>query len=93
MEITHRDDGSKGAFYIEVDGKKQGESTYVWAGPDKIIIDHTEVSDALRGKSAGKQLINKAVEFARERNIKIIPLCQFAAALFKKTPEYRDVLA
>ena len=93
MEIKQKDDGSKGSFYIEVDGKKAGETTYVWAGPDKIIIDHTEVSDVLKGKNAGKQLVNKAVEFAREKNIKILPLCPFAAALFRKTPDYKDVLA
>lgn len=93
MEIKHKDDGSKGSFYIEVDGQKEGQMTYVWAGPDKIIIDHTEVSDVLKGKSAGKQLVHRGVEFAREKGIKILPLCPFATVIFKKTPEYGDVLA
>lgn len=93
MEIKHKDDGSKGSFYIEVDGQREGQMTYVWAGPDKIIIDHTEVSDVLRGKNAGKQLVHKGVEFAREKGIKIMPLCPFATVIFKKTPEYSDVLA
>lgn len=93
MEIKQHDDGNKGSFFLEVDGKKAGETTYVWAGPDKIIIDHTEVGDVLKGKNAGKQLVTKAVEFARQKNIKIIPLCPFAAALFKKTPDFSDVLA
>ena len=55
MEIKHQNDEKKGAFYIELDGKKAAEMTYVWAGPTKIIIDHTEVSDALRGTGAGKK--------------------------------------
>ncbi|MGC3944642.1 MAG: GNAT family N-acetyltransferase [Chryseolinea sp.] len=93
MEIKQRDDGNKGSFYIEIDGKKAAESTYVWAGIDKIIIDHTEVSEVLKGKNAGKQLVSKAVEFARAKNIKILPLCPFAAAIFRKTPDYKDVLA
>ena len=93
MEIKQHDDGNKGSFFLEVDGKKAGETTYVWAGPDKIIIDHTEVGEVLKGKNAGKQLVTKAVEFARQKNIKIIPLCPFAAALFKKTPDFGDVLA
>jgi uncharacterized protein len=35
----------------------------------------------------------KAVEFVREKNVKVIPLCPFAKSVFDKTPEYRDVLA
>ena len=92
MDILHRDDGKKGSFYIEVDGSVEGEMTYVWAGSNKIIIDHTEVSDKLKGKNAGRQLLHSAVEFAREKSIKILPLCPFANAMFKKIPEYQDVL-
>jgi hypothetical protein len=66
--------------------------TYTWAGQDKIIIDHTEVSDKLKGKGAGKQMVMKAVEFAREHHLKIIPLCPFAKSVFEKTAEIRDVI-
>ncbi|MEJ8842638.1 GNAT family N-acetyltransferase [Lacibacter sp. H375] len=92
MEIQQTDDGKKGAFYIEQDGERLAEMTYVWAGESKFIIDHTEVSDKLAGKGAGKQLVAKAVEFARAKGLKIMPLCPFASSVFKKTPEYNDVL-
>lgn len=92
MEILQSDDGKKGAFYIELDGERLAEMTYVWAGESKFIIDHTEVSDKLAGKGAGKQLVAKAVEFAREKGLKIMPLCPFANSVFKKTPAYSDVL-
>lgn len=92
MNIQQADDGKKGAFYIEEDGERIAEMTYVWAGEQKFIIDHTEVSDKLAGKGAGKQLVAKAVEFAREKGVKIMPLCPFANKVFKKTAEYQDVL-
>jgi predicted GNAT family acetyltransferase len=92
MEIQQSDDGKKGAFYIEQDGERLAEMTYVWAGENKFIIDHTEVSDKLAGKGAGKQLVAKAVEFARAKAVKIMPLCPFANKVIKKTPEYHDVL-
>jgi predicted GNAT family acetyltransferase len=92
MEIQQTDDGKKGAFYIEQDGERVAEMTYVWASDTKFIIDHTEVSDKLAGKGAGKQLVARAVEFAREKGLKIMPLCPFANKVFKKTPEYADVL-
>ncbi|ASS48274.1 MAG: GNAT family N-acetyltransferase [Candidatus Fluviicola riflensis] len=92
MEILQKEQLPKGRFYIEQEGKRVALMTYVWSGDDRIIIEHTEVDPVLRGKNAGKQLVAKAVEFARERGIKIIPLCPFARSVFDKVPEYRDVL-
>lgn len=92
MDIQHKDDGKKGAFFVEKDGVVLAEMTYVWAGETKIIIDHTEVDDQLRGQQAGKQLLATAVAFARERHLKILPLCAFANAQMSKSDEYKDVL-
>jgi uncharacterized protein len=92
MDIRQSDNGLKGSFYIEMDGSRIAEMTYVWAGTDRIIIDHTDVGPALKGKNAGKQMVFKAVEFAREKRISIIPLCPFAKSVFERVPEIRDVL-
>ena len=62
------------------------------AGTDRIIISHTEVSDVLKGKNAGKQLVAAAVDYARKNKIKIVPLCPFARSVFDKVKEYSDVL-
>ena len=82
----------KGSFFIEIDGKQEAEMTFVFAGEDKIIIDHTGVNPGNEGKGLGKQMVAQAVTYARENNIKIIPLCPFAKKVFDKTPEFRDVL-
>jgi hypothetical protein len=67
--------------------------TYSKAGDNLIIIDHTEVSDALRGTGAGKKLVTAAVENAHKNGLKILPLCPFAKSVFDKTPEFADVLS
>lgn len=82
----------KGSFFIEIEGKQEAEMTFVFAGEDKIIIDHTGVNPGNEGKGLGKQMVAQAVTYARENNIKIIPLCPFAKKVFDKTPEFRDVL-
>lgn len=92
MEIQHRSTESKGEFFIEKDGKRIAEMTYSKAGETKIIIDHTEVSDEGRGEGLGKKLVKKGVEFARENDLKIMPLCPFAKAIIQKTSEFQDVL-
>jgi predicted GNAT family acetyltransferase len=81
-----------GNFNITTEGRKVALMTFVFAGPDKIIIDHTEVSPVFKGKGLGQKLVAKAVEVAREKKWKIIPLCPFAKKVFDKTPEYSDVL-
>ena len=91
-EVQLRIHDHKGSFYIEVNGNQEAMMTFVFAGEDKIIIDHTEVNPRNEGKGFGKKMVTKAVEFAREKGIKILPLCPFAKSVFDKTPEFRDVL-
>ncbi len=40
----------------------------------------------------GKVLLEKAVEYAREEIVKIIPTCSFAQSQFSKNDEIKDVL-
>lgn len=91
-EVQLRIYDNKGAFYIEIEGIQEAMMTFVYAGEDKIIIDHTEVNPGNEGKGFGKKMVLKAVEFAREKGIKIVPLCPFVKSFFDKTSEFRDVL-
>ncbi len=92
MEIQQFNDDDKG-FFKAVSGEKEaGRMTYSWAGNDRIIIDHTEVNRDYRGKNVGKQMVMAAVDFARAKEINIIPLCPFAKSVFNRMPERRDVL-
>ena len=81
-----------GYFFIEVNGNIEAKLTFVFAGEGKFIIDHTEVNDGNNGKGYGKKMLMKAVEYARENNYKIIPLCPFAKSVFDKTTDIQDVL-
>ena len=92
MAIEHQGAGHKGAFVWMQDGEKLAQMSYSVAG-SRVIIDHTEVDDRLRGQGAGKQLVKAAVEWARHENVKLMPLCPFARSVFEKTPEFSDVLA
>ena len=89
----HYETGSKGAFFIENDGRRLAEMTYSRAGDKLIIIDHTKVPAALRGRKVGERLVRQAIEDARRDGVAIIPLCPFAKAQFDKDPSIRDVLA
>ncbi|UWY26677.1 GNAT family N-acetyltransferase [Flavobacterium sp. TR2] len=92
MEIQQINDTKRGYFEAVEDGKEAGKMTYTWAGDSKFIIDHTEVSPDFNGKGVGKKLVMAAVDYARNNNLKIIPLCPFAKSVFDKVPEIHDVL-
>ncbi len=92
MDILHKDNGKNGMFYVEENGEVLAEMTYVWSGADKLIIDHTGVSEVLKGKGVGKMLVKSAVDMARDKHVKILPICPFAKSEFEKNPVYNDVL-
>ncbi|OIQ15339.1 MAG: GNAT family N-acetyltransferase [Flavobacterium sp. MedPE-SWcel] len=92
MKILLKELDSKGFAMARENDKRAGMMTYSIAGTELIIIDHTEVEPEFKGKGVGKQLLYKIVEMAREKNIKILPLCPFAAMMFKKLDDIKDVL-
>jgi len=92
MKIVQKNYESDGGFYAMENDTAVGEMTYSWAGPDKIIIDHTHVVPGYTDSGIGKKMVMKAVDYARDNNIKIVPLCTFANSVFKKNPDIRDVL-
>jgi predicted GNAT family acetyltransferase len=93
LEVKQSETGSHGAFFVEREGVRLAEMTYSKT-PDgkRLIIDHTDVSEALKGQGVGKQLVGRAVEWARRDGLTIMPLCPFAKATFDKTPDWQDVL-
>lgn len=90
-EIKHTEGDSGGVFHTTIDGHK-AEMTYSKAGTTVMIIDHTGVPEALGGQGVGLKLVEAGIALARERGLKIMPLCPFAKAQFEKHPEWKDVL-
>ena len=89
--IQHERSGHRGAFFLERDGERLAQMTYTVAGT-RVIIDHTDVDDRLRGTGMGRQLVDAAVQWARKENARLMPLCPYAKSVFDKTPDYSDVL-
>jgi len=92
MIVKHEITETKGAFIAMEDNKKIGEMTYSVAGADKIIIDHTEVHPDEKGKGIGRVLLDKTIEYVRDNNLKIVPLCPYAKSMFDRDVNIRDVL-
>jgi predicted GNAT family acetyltransferase len=91
-EIVLEDKGSKGRYVFRNADGVEAEMTFTKVGDHQIIIDHTGVPEVFRGQGIGVRLVTQAVEDARAQGKKIIPLCPFANAQFRRHPEWADVL-
>lgn len=91
-DIQLEEENSRGRYVIKHPDGEEAELTYSRAGTSLIILDHTGVPAAFRGQGAGAALVARAVEDARKNGYKVMPLCPFAAAQFRRHSEWADVL-
>lgn len=80
-------------FYIGDPNNAQAEITYVPQENNVIAIDHTYVSSDLRGQGVAKTLLDAVVTYARENNLKIVPVCSYAVTVMNDNKDYQDILA
>ncbi len=93
MEIKHTHDKKGGRFYISEPDESVTELVYKLADLQKMIIEHTEVSEQHEGKGIGRKLVDAAITYARQEQMKVLPMCPFAKAIMEKNTAYHDVLA
>ena len=59
----------------------------------RLIIDYVFSPPALRGAGTAGRVMEGVVADARARNLKITPLCGYAAAWIRRHPDAVDLLA
>lgn len=84
--------GDAFAFRHEQDGKMLAEITWTLLA-DVMVMDHTYVSEDLRGGGVAKQLLDRAAEYAREQGYKMEAVCSYVVTAFNRYKEYDDVKA
>ena len=89
--LTVRDNPERKRFEIDLgDGSLAIAEYTLPAG--KIMFTHTEVPEAHEGKGIGTTLIRFALDAARERGLKVIPICPFFADYMQKNADVQDLL-
>jgi hypothetical protein len=81
---------TSGRFEIERDGDV-AYLEYSLAGKVLELI-HTEVPERMRGTGVASELIESALQWAREHQVKVDVICPFVAEYLEKHPEYSDLL-
>lgn len=78
-------------FHIDVDGHRS-VLEYTLSG-GRMVITHTGVPAALRGRGIAGQLVRAAFEHARAEGLSVVPRCSYAAEWIQRHPEYADLVA
>jgi len=90
IQIELKENG-RGAFYIGDGGKRVAEMVFSVSG-NNLTVFHTEVSDALKGTGVSGRLLETMVQYVRDHNLKVIPLCPYVNLQFKRhTDKYSDI--
>ncbi len=58
-----------------------------------LYVNKAYTPEEFRGRGIATRIMKEVIEYARENNLKIVPICSFAQYFFQKYPEYRDILA
>jgi predicted GNAT family acetyltransferase len=90
--IVKEEDGGSGRYVLSLPGGQEAELTFVSRGAGHMIIDYSFVPPAFRGRGVMVPLIERAVEEAWTQGTKITPTCGYVAAVFRRHPEWADVL-
>ena len=81
----------RGAFLIKENEEKLAEMV-VAIDEEFLFVYHTEVDPKAEGQGLAKLLLNTMVAYARGHHIKVVPLCPYVHAQFKRHPqEFEDI--
>jgi predicted GNAT family acetyltransferase len=89
MDKLH-DNASAGQYELDIDGqtvvaryrREDGVLTILWV----------EAPPALRGTGAAGRLMKLVAQEAREQTWRVVPVCGYAAAWLRRSPEYRELV-
>ena len=90
QRVEVRDNPAKHRFEADL-GDSLAVAEYA-LHPGKIIFIHTAVPPEHAGGGIGTALIKAGLDAARERGLKVVPVCPFFAAYVREHPEEQDLL-
>lgn len=85
-EIINDTQGNRFVFEVE------GYEVYVLYAEDKETLDlySTYTPPELRGKGLAEKVVLAAFDYAKEKNLIVIPSCWYVRRFLEKNTEYQD---
>jgi uncharacterized protein len=93
ISIEKRVSGTSGRYVARIEGVDgEAELLFTSRSPRLISADHTEAPESMRGTGVAFALVEHMIGDARAGGFKIIPVCPYVRAQYRKHREWRDVM-
>ena len=87
-DVLHDQDNHR--FTVTHEGLT-AELNYRLAG-DEMIITHIGVPRQLEGRGIGSLLAKTGLDYARQEEMGVVPICSFARRYIDRNPEYEPLI-
>lgn len=86
-----KNDTSGNRFFLEI----EGDEVYLMYDESKNVIDlySTYTPPQLRGKGLAAEVVKAALEYAKEKKLKVIPSCWYVRKFIDQNPEYQNLVS
>jgi predicted GNAT family acetyltransferase len=91
--IRREENAASGRYVVDLPGGAEAEMTYRKTGPGTISIDHTGVPHEFRNLGIALKLVEAGIADAQKEGTRIVPLCSYVAAQFRRHPAWAPLLA
>lgn len=93
IRIEREEANGRGRYVGRIPGiEGEAEITFTRRGPKLISADHTGAPDTMRGTGAAMALVEYMIADARRDGFRIIPICPYVKAQYRKHPDWADVM-
>lgn len=92
-EVQREDGPSGGRYVIRLGGGAEAEMSYQRRADGSLVVTHTGVPPAYEGRGIAGRLVDALIADARAQGFKIVPLCSYVGAQFRRHPEWQDLRA
>ena len=87
LEVAHNENERR--FETWIDGYLS-KLDYIQDGKN-FVITHVGVSPELRGQGIAGKIVQVGLEYAKEKALRVVPMCSYAAAYIRRHPEYAEL--
>lgn len=87
LQIVHNPDENR--FEVHIDGLLS-KLDYIEDG-DTIVMTHVGVHPQHRGGGVAGKITQVALDYAKEKSLRVIPMCSYVAAYIRRNPHYIEL--
>lgn len=93
LPVLREDNGDRGRYVIHLPDGSEAEMTYSRRDETTLIADHTGVPPQYRNHGLALKLVEAAMADIRARGEKVVPVCSYVVAQFRRHPDWADLHA